>query len=145
VSASFVGKERLSAVLDGGQRIVVSNRTTLNSGVRIQAIALGLHVGDGSIRFRTAASTALEAHETTVIDDDRPIDNEVVATEALLRLAVRRLGRILDAYVKINTEGTASALGDVELGISELDIDPIDGAIPIDDAPGLAVFARTLF
>jgi hypothetical protein len=142
MSISLLGKDRLGAILDGTQRIVVSNRTSLENGVTINSLAVGLHGAEGNIRFRTLAGTSLGPDESLVVDDDRPVEEKIVAVEAFMRLTGEGVGQILEAYVKVELEGTATSLGDIELGISQAYDGSVAGATVIDEAPDFAVFAR---
>jgi hypothetical protein len=142
MSASLIGKERLGAVLDGNQRVVVTNGTSLVRGVRVQAIALGLHASDGSVRFRTWTDGPLEPGESEVLEDDRPREERIIAVEAFFRLTVLDAGQILECYARL-AETATLRIGDIEVGVTELEGAPTEGETPIEEMPGLAVFAQT--
>jgi hypothetical protein len=111
--------------------------------VRLHAVALGLHADDGTVRFRLWLETPLEPGESAVLNDERPVEGNIIAIEVFfLRLAVSDPNRVLNAYAKIETSDSAISLRDVEVGVNDSDGEPIDGETPIDDAPGLTVFAR---
>lgn len=56
-----------------------------------------------------------------------------------MRLTDRALALITDAYVKVEVEGNATSLGDIELGVC-YDAE-VEDATPIDEAPRYAVVA----
>jgi hypothetical protein len=140
MSVNLVGKERLRTVLDESQRITVLNLTS-DRGLTINAFVLALHAADGSVRYRTSVGAPLAPDDTLVIDDDRPVEEKIVAVEAFMRLTDSALALITDAYVKVEVEGNATSLGDIELGVC-YDDEELEDATPIDEAPRYAVFAR---
>ena len=141
MSVNLIGKERLGSLLDDSQRITVLNLTS-DEGLTINAFALALHGPDGAVRYRTSIGVALAPDDTFVIDDDRPVEEKIVAVEAFLRLTGSGSELITDAYVKLEVEGNATSLGDIELGVCSLDDEQVENATAIDDAPGYAAFAR---
>jgi hypothetical protein len=141
MSISFVGRERLSAILDETQRIIVSNRTSLENGLTIHGLALGLHSADGNVRFRKAG-TPIEPDESLVLEDDPPLEEKIVAVEAFMRLSGESIKRIIDAYVKTELEGSGTSFGDIELGVTQAGGESVEQTTPLEEAPGFAVFAR---
>ena len=140
MSVNLIGKERLGSVLDESQRITVLNLTS-DGGLTINAFALALHGSDGTVRYRASVGAPLAPDDTFVIDDDRPVEEKIVAVEAFMRLTDSALALIIDAYVKLEVEGNATSLGDIELGVCN-DDEEVEDATPIDEAPRYAVFAR---
>ena len=137
-----VGEVRLGAVLDDRLRLVVSNRTFLEAGVEILAVALAIHANDGTVRFRMLNGLSLGPQQSDLVDDDRPGIAAVTAVEALVRLFTIERPRFVDAYTKLEAQADGW-LARIELGIVTLDGDPRPEETPIPYLPEFAVFART--
>jgi hypothetical protein len=141
MATSWLGAEQLTGLLDGGARVVISNRAADTTALVVLAVAVALHGDDGSRRLKTAHGLSLHPGESAIFDGLPPAATPLVAAEAVLQFTDGETHRMIEAYAMI--EGTPDApLDAIEFGIVETNGTDTVGATPLVDAPEFAVFAR---
>jgi hypothetical protein len=122
-----LGRETLLAALAGYGRVVIANRTSAGSGLRVMAAAIARHDVAGASRCESVFGLDLGPDEAETFDAVPALTSPVAAVEAMLRLSVAGRGDVDDVYVASPPDAPGPVRG-WEIGVRDRgDAAPLDG------------------